>query len=217
MNALRVLIEKYLAANGMSRNTLAGKLGYRNVSKGLRVVDRYLDTLHEKADVSVRLQRILHIPEAELSAATEQVRAAFEEKARASFRPQIHVIPSSRPTPLFVAALASGLLEVKVPSGCGGLDFAEEINLVCDSYRQHQLNVNNEIAAKAHSDFSSYLKMIETLENEGTAYPWTVGKGFRYFRSYEECLIFDRECNLIEHITGHTNLPPCDRISVSIV
>ncbi|PCJ63158.1 MAG: hypothetical protein COA73_05750 [Candidatus Hydrogenedentota bacterium] len=105
-------------------------LGYRNVSKGLRVVDRYLDTLNENGDMGVRLQRVLNIPEAELSVAIEQVRAAFEE--------------------------------------------------------------------------------------EGTAYLWTVGKGFRYFRSYNECLIFDRECNLVEHIIGQADMPPRDRISLSL-
>jgi hypothetical protein len=217
MNALRVLVEKYLAVNDISRNALAGMLGYRNISKGLRVVDRYLDTLNERNDMGGRLQRILEIPAVEWSAAIENVHAAFEEEARASFRPQIQVIPSFRPTPLFVAALASGLLEVNIPKECDGLDFAEEIEFVCDSYRRHQLRVNEEIATEAGSDFSSYIKALKTLEDEGAAYSWTLGKGFRYFRHYDECLVFDRECNLVEHIIGHADMPMRDRISLSPV
>jgi len=216
MNALTILIQKHLKLNETTRNALATKMGYTNVTKGLRAVDKYLDTLEDKGDIRAKLQQALDIPQEEFDRAIELIRTTAEQEARESFKPQIQVIPSSKPEPLFVAGLVPHLLSVDIPAGCTNLEFDEEIEAIWNAYKRHQLENNVDLSEGAENDFEAYVKAIESLDSKGEKYNWSVGKGFRYFRNYDECLVFDKNCNLVEHIRTHEDKPVYDRSTTSL-
>ena len=67
MNTISVLINQYISKNNTSRSKLVQSLGYKNISKGLRNLDLFCNTLLDKNQISVKLPEVLNIPDAEYS------------------------------------------------------------------------------------------------------------------------------------------------------
>ena len=171
MNALTILVTQYLSKNNLSRNQLAQKLGYSNISKALRNLDQYCLTLIDKNQFSSKLQKVLNIPDLEYQKAVNQVQSDLENKARLKFKSSLQVIPKSQPSPIFTVAMFPQILNIEIPD-LMGCSFDQEIKLIIGEYKDHQQIYSN-------------------------------GKGFRYYRSFDETLIFNEQDELVEHIKSH--------------
>ena len=92
MNTLRNLISRYLKSNNISRNKLAQLLGYSNISKALRNLDLFCNTLTDKNDISSKLQKVLNIPEPEYRKAINQVSDKIKPTCVMYKKPYIYAI-----------------------------------------------------------------------------------------------------------------------------
>ena len=200
MNALAILVAQYLKLNNLSRNQLAQLLGYKNIPKCLRNLDIFLNTLLDRNQISVKLQKVLNIPAPEYTKAISQVQSKLELKARSLFSPSIQIIPSSRPSPIFVVAMVPSLLNIQV-SNIDNCNFEQELEIIFNAYKNHQLNHCSKIY-DGH-DYDKLLQIVETMDQDGHLYPWTIGKGYRYFRNFDETIEFNRYGEIVDHIKSH--------------
>ncbi len=171
MNPLKHAIERKLESLGMTREALAQRMGYRNIPKGLRRLDDFIEHLSHRETLLPVLESILADREGELrEAATLHARQLLEEQKR-RFKPWLQIIPSSRPSPLFVAALCPGLLNQVLPEDIATWPEDEQFTFVRRLFREHQ-----------------------------TGYPqgWVHGKGFIYQRHVDESLEFDDKGHLVQ-------------------
>ena len=95
-----------------------------------------------------------------------------------AFRSMIQVIPTVRPSPIFVVAMCPWLLNIKVPRDLDNMPLEIQLNSVCDLYRKHR----------------------EKYEG------WPKGKGFVFHRSYDESYEFDENCCLVKKNTRHVGI-----------
>jgi len=200
MSALKTLVAKYLSKNNLSRSQLARNLGYSNISKGLRNIDQYCLTLLDKNSLSSKLPIALHIPENEFSKVVSEVQCHIENNERLKFKPSVQVILSVRPSPLFLAGLFPALWHVEIPD-IGRCNFDQELLVIFNAYKNHQLQVNTE--AYDGNNYLEYIREIEKMDKENIEYRWTVGSGFRYFRQFDETVVFNRGGEIVRHVKHH--------------
>jgi len=197
MNALTTLVTKYLKSNNLTCSQLAQSAGYSNINKGLRSLEQYCLTLKDTNNISHKLKKILNIPDPEFENTVNQVQSKIELKKRGTFLPSIQIIPSSRPSvPIFVLAMVPSLMNIQVPD-ITACSFEQELQIIFNAYKKHQLQHYSKIYEG--SDYEELIQIVEKLEQDGKIYPWTIAKGYRYFRTYETTLIFNRYGVLIDN------------------
>ncbi|WP_456375421.1 hypothetical protein [Thiolapillus sp.] len=169
MNPLKTYIERTLAAKGMRRSDLARRMGYRNVNKALRRLDRFIDELADAKRITPQLAVILG-NEAALIEAVRQRQEQLDREARARFKPWLQILPSSTPSPLFVVALCPWMLNLPLPEDIASWPEARQFDHVRRLFRQNQ-----------------------------EEYPlgWRHGRGFIYRREYGDSLEFDEQGRLL--------------------
>mgnify|MGYP000476908200 CR=1 FL=1 len=172
MNQLQRLISNYLKTQNISRSKFVKKLGYTNVSKGLKRLDEFLITLKSpNPEFPVLILKNSNIPETDFQDAIQAVQLKLDDKLRKDFVPMIRVIPIYYPHPLWGMVH----LNIKVPENILDLPYDQEIKMICDLY----LNFRSKVE-------------FDVPEN------WASGaKGFRYFRKFNQTLIFDKNCKLV--------------------
>lgn len=179
MNPLQRLVHEAIRSQGMTRAELARRMGYTNISKGLRRLDALLYDLEGSDRLLPLLQKALSLPDAQLKVAVSQLQEKRIAEERARFKPIIQVIPATTPSPIFVAALVPRLLNIPVPGDLPSLPADEEFSIVCGLYRKHR----------------------------GAHKGWARGKGAIYHRYYDERIELDADCKMVkthDHSIGYS-------------
>jgi len=171
MNSLTTLVNKTMRDKGISRSKFIQAAGCKNINKGLRKFDAFLDNPRIDNKFVAEISNILEVPDDALQASIKEVRQAIEDRERAQFKPFIQITLDKPPSPIFVAAMIPSLTHIKVPEAIASLQEEQEIAQIKELYRKHR---------DKHSP------------------GWPSGNGFCYYRSYDEALCFDRECRLID-------------------
>jgi hypothetical protein len=202
MNILQALVSQRLNHMNIGKRQLVLRIGYTNMSKGLRRIDNFMNTLSDPGNIRFKLQSALAIPHKEHQHAIDGVEALILKQAQYSFKSSAQVILSGRPGPIFAAAF---FVNVDIPKGIASLSFAEEMKIVFDCYKQNQIAhfSNHNFYASSGSDYLSFVEAIEKVESSNNPIPWCFGKGFQYFRKYKDTLTFDRRGNLISRTEQH--------------
>lgn len=193
MNTLKILVNKYIKLNNLKRSELVVNLGYKNITGGLRKLDQFIDNPTFDSSIRLPLISILKIPPGEIDLAISQYQKYIEGEDRKRFKPFIQTIVSARPSPIFVAALAPKLWNISIDKELQLLDYHDEINSVIQTYQQLQLE---HAKSKGVDNYSELVKLLTHYDDNNEPYSWMLGKGFRYFRCYDETLVFNRECIL---------------------
>lgn len=174
-NPLQRLINQHIQAGNISKSDLVQKIGYRNVTKGLRRLDEFAESLEGSVFIRDGLADILNIGFSELVQVLADTSEAIRHGREKSFHPFINVTLDKAPRPIFVTAATPYVLEIKVERSLRHLTFDEEIAKVRELYRDHY-------------------KKYDGRHITGNA----LFTGFRYYREYSQTLIFDNECHLLE-------------------
>lgn len=178
MNPLQRFVQNELTSQGIKRSKLVKLMGYRNINGGLRRLDDLLATLDEHERLLPLLNNALNIEDNRLLVAASELDERLTAAKRSAFSPVIQVIPTRRPSPIFVAAMCPHLLNIEVSEHLSSLPTDNALSVVCDLYRKHR----------------------EKYEG------WPKGKGFVYHRSYDESFEFDAACGLVSHNEQHIGI-----------
>lgn len=193
MNAVRCLIQHHTKKQGAKRSELATKLGYTNISSGLRKMDWVIDNPTIDHSLLLQLQSVLQIPAPAMYLAITQHQEYLEAENRRRFTPYIQTILSSRPSPIFVAGLVPTLWNISVDVALQSSDYEYEINTVINQYQQLQLkHAKNKVVF----EYSELVALLNDDDSNNVSYSWVFGCGFKYFRKHDETLMFNRECIL---------------------
>ena len=92
------------------------------------------------------------------------------------FKPLIEVKFDQVPRPIFVAALASKLWKIAVPEILKEFKKEEELEAVVKIYKDHHKKYNGRFAGSHQAKYV----------------------GFRYYRSFDESILFDKEGNVMQ-------------------
>ena len=136
MNPLQTLIADEMDAQHVKRSELVKRMGYSNISKGLRKLDAMLETLENREWLLLLLQKALKIPDEKLQTAVSALEDEIFEKNSAEFKPYIEVLLAVRPSLLCVMG---GIMHIKVPENTPSLSDNQQISIVrslCRAYRE---------------------------------------------------------------------------------
>lgn len=152
---------------------LPKQLGYANISKGLKRLDNFLITSElPNPEFPALILKNTEISTDEFDLAYSAVLETINDKLRKDFIPMVHI------TPIYYPSLLISLmhLNIKAPENILDLPYDEEIKVTCNLYLDFRAKVE-----------------FDVPEN------WASGvKGFRYHRKFNETLVFDRNCKLLE-------------------
>jgi hypothetical protein len=202
MNPVKYLIEKHLKEHNLKRSELAVRLGYKSITGGLRKLDWLIDNPRLNHPLLPKLLATLQIPDATMSAAIIERQQFFKTQQQKRFKPFIQTIVSSRPSPIFVAAVVPKFWNIPVDTELQNLSYDEEIKAVVGKYQKLQL----EHAVNKHiDDYAKLVVLLNNFDRNNEPYSWMFGKGFRYFRKHDETIVFNRECEI--QLSSKTEIP----------
>ena len=152
MNALQILISETMATKGLRKAQIVSLLGFKNIAKGIRRFDAFVEDGIDFPGMLDRLPSALGLPAETVHAAYEQMldqmrteaetqRTANLERLRAEFRPHVRVrTERTCPSPIFVVAMTGGpdrWLRISLPEEITALPEHSQIEQVAEIIRQH--------------------------------------------------------------------------------
>ena len=152
MNALQTLISETMAAKGLRKSQIVSLLGFKNITKGIRRLDAFVEDGVDSPGMLDRLPSALGVPAETVHAAYEQTldqmraeaeaqRSAHLERLRAEFRPHLRVkTERTVPSPIFVVAMTGGpdrWLRINLPEEIIAFSKDSQIEQAAEIIRQH--------------------------------------------------------------------------------
>lgn len=169
--SLQQIILKKAQNKGWSRKRLVEELGYSNVSKGLRRLNVFLETLIVPSDNFVRrLTEVLGIDVITFVGSYKVSMKALADKEKERFRPTLVLHIDFQPRPWFAAQFVRQWCTIPLPKDLRNLSMQDEL-------------------AAIFNLFSTRLNMLNYKERV---------TGFVYVRQYDACLIFDKNGVLVK-------------------
>lgn len=180
VNPLDIVIRDELLNLNITKKQLVKKLGYSNTNKGIRRLNRFIETGEcENKEFVGNLMESLRISLPVLKNATDSVKENILEKRerleRESFKPHIEVKFDSVPRPILILGLCSKLWKIKIQNYIKDLGYEEELEEVVRIYNEHYKKYNGVFPG-------------------GSA----IIAGFRYYRYFDESILFDNEGGIIQ-------------------
>ena len=174
---LKALVLAAMQEKGMKPSQLVQAIGYTNITKGMRRLKTYLDTLAAPSEeFVVSLLSILDINGVAYAKAVTTTLDMMNDRARKNFRPYLQIHLGIRITPVFVACIIQNRCRIPVPEDFKQHPFSEEIDAVIALYQE-----------TLESDLFSGESMLRSRVT-----------GFRYHRESHYCLVFDADFALKE-------------------
>ena len=179
MSRLDVVIREERLNLGITEKQLVEKLGYSNTNKGIRRLNHFIQTgeCREKRFIE-NLVKFLRISPPVLKNAIDSVKEKILEKRerleRESFKPHIEMKMDEIPRPIFLAALVPKFWKIPVPPDIQDLGYEEELQKVREIYKKHWKQYNGVFPGGS----AQYI-------------------GFRYYRSYDESILFDNDGGIV--------------------
>ncbi len=163
---LQQFVENSIKSKGWTRRQLVQLMGYSNIAKGLRRLDRFSQTLEAPDSRFVsKLQIALETDPTSLEKAMSVTKDAIEDNAKKTFTPHLVICVDFHPQPWFAAQFVQAECTIKVSPDIRHLSFLEEMEMIISLYKER----------------SEKLSFKERII------------GFRYQRSYDSCLMFDKK------------------------
>lgn len=143
---LQKLISRRAKEKGLSRSGLVQAIGYINVSKGIRRLDTYLQTLESPGDDFINnLLSVLNIDTVSfcrsLSASLDKINSEANKRAREDFQPYIEVLIGIQIRGAIVWQAVHNMCRLSVSEDLQGKPYREEFDTVIALYQDHVENI----------------------------------------------------------------------------
>ncbi len=168
----------------LSRSRLVLRMGYTNVSKALRRLDHFVQTLEAPSEeFIVRLRSALRVDNQEFAQAVAATLRKIYADAEKAFQPFLQVLPGAQIRPGFAGAMIYNLCCLPVPEELLDLPYKEEIDSVIALYQGHVEAVlsgnlkKHVIGFEYHREYNRLLRFNAELELEETVAVQPVAKG----------------------------------------
>ena len=170
MPTLQQLVLSRMKEKGLSRSQIIRSMGLTNISKGLRRLDHFLQTLEYPSDeFVVRLLSVLDINGLEFCRAVTSTQSNMSESNRKVFTPYIRIQLGVQIRGAFAWQMVMNKCTTRVSEDIQALPFARELDAVIKAYTNHR---------DAQLADSSLIRHVT---------------GFRYYRAHNYSLHFDAD------------------------
>ena len=221
MNLLQNLVQNEMDALGVKRSELVIRMGYSNISKGIRRLVALLDTLAGRDRLLPLLQHALYIPDEKFQTAVSALEEEIHAKYRAVFKPYIGITPNGEPRHYsFFSRKPWWMVNIEISEYLSSLPTDQELSVVCGLCKTHRLRYEVEVERvnSNKSDDQNFERASENLLSLPTDQGLTPAckvcgrrrkrfkeeiKGFIYYRNYDESFEFDQDCFLVKHNVQH--------------
>ena len=168
---LRMMVDAGMDHAGVSRSQLISMMGWKNINKGLRKLDAYVDQLQAlDSEFEERMASVLGLPVNALKDAFTASNDDLSSQLKADFRPCVFIRIKEQIFPLVARWHASQYLRVNVPE--------------------------NAITGDLMADFDHVIKLFRIQSKHPILLKFHL-EGFTYHRQYDETYEFDRKGRLI--------------------
>jgi hypothetical protein len=172
---LRQLVTRQMKEQGLSRSQLMQAMGLINVSKGLRRLDHYLQTLEAPSDDFVsKLLAVLDINGLAFCRAIATTQGNMSERSRKTFKPCIQLLLDIDIRGAMACQMVQNKCMGRIPETLQTLPFEQEVTAVLAAVQQH----------------------IDTAFAESSLGQHVAG--FRYYRGHNYYLQFDAKLILVK-------------------
>ena len=192
MNELHDLIINYQRKHFLTRNTLVQKLGYSNITKGLRRLDKFIKR-PSNTDFKFKLSQQLNIPINILDEVVNKQLSIMPKVVKVEkFIPFIQVAWLKGPSLLMNESQLSHLYRIEIPSNLLKPTFDQ----VCDLYKQHQLKKFAQIlnVPDTLDCYPQFVKAVEKSIKDEVYVSYALGNGFTYHKSRKGSFSFNLHC-----------------------
>ena len=198
MNELKTLLTDYQKTHNLTRHTLIQKVGYKNIAKGLRVLDAFIERPNNNA-FKVQLCKQLNISIESMDKIINKQMDIINKDKIKNFTPHIRVKWTRYPHLLMMTEqCANHLYEIEVPESLLKLPIEQQLEEACHLYKLHQLDF---YAEKFNfKNYTELVSIIDSLLKEGLDIVWSVSDGFTYHKAFNECYQFNRLCKQINGV-----------------
>lgn len=160
MYAIHKFLHETMKQKNLSKKEIAQRLGYKNISKGIRRIDEFLQeatfndhiikNLHIALDeplskVTEKLEETKREIAEELKKQEEEKQRVKEEK-RKNFKPFLYCVTErKKPWPIFMAAISESYLlkKVSLPDNFNELSPKQKLDAMRNAMRQHYEYIHN--------------------------------------------------------------------------
>jgi hypothetical protein len=162
---LQKLLPVKIKELGLSRSALVRRMGYSNVSKGLRRLDHYVQTLEPPSEeFADRLCAALLLTPREFDSVLECTYKQLCAEAEKAFRPYLEVLLSIQIRPAFAWQLIHNLCCQAVPAELQEKSYQEEIDAVKALYQKRVADALSESLQKRVAGFVYHRKYNRSLQ-----------------------------------------------------
>ncbi len=133
MNPLQLLIYNKLKEVYLSKPELVRSLGYKNVSKGIRNLESFLESGDPKGfPFWEQIPEVLNLSPETFNSTLKQTVLANEEELRKKFKPSVVLRFDRVPTAVWTLALAPSIWKTEIPEHIQSLPYEEELSEVVE-------------------------------------------------------------------------------------
>jgi len=192
MNELKTLLNDHLKSHQLTRNTFIQKLGYKNITKGLRQLDTFINKHPKNAIFKTQFCKQLDISVESIDEIINEQQALIHQDKINKFTPYIR-IKWKNDNPLLFMLDEQGLpdiYQIAIPLSFLNLSFKQQVNEAFELYKQHQLDFYAD-----KFDFKNYTELLsitDSILKQGSDKAWPVNEGYIYHKGFDESFQFNR-------------------------
>jgi hypothetical protein len=197
MNELKTLLTDYLKMHNLTRHTFIQKIGYKNITKGLRRLDAFIEHPNNNA-FKAQLCKQLDISIESMDKIINKHLDLITKNKIKNFTPRIWIKWKKYPLLLMMDDRdLNHIYEIEVPDRLFNLPIKQQLEEVFHLYKQHQLDFYAD-----KFNFKNYTELVsitDSILKKGLYKVWPVNDGFTYHKAFNESYQFNR---LGEQING---------------
>jgi transcriptional regulator with XRE-family HTH domain len=154
MYAIHKFLQETMKQKKLSKKELARRLGYNNISKGIRRIDEFLEKATLNEHIIYNLHSALDEPKAKILEKLEETKEEIaleihkqeeekkqkEKEERKNFKPFLYCVTEKpKPWPIFISALTQSYLlkKVNLPNNFNELSHEQKQNAMKDVIKEH--------------------------------------------------------------------------------
>jgi hypothetical protein len=190
MNELKEFITNYQKTHNLTRNTFIQKVGYKNITKGLRQLDAFIECPNNNV-FKAQLCKQLDISIESIDKIINKQMDIIEQDKIKSFTPRIWIKWKKYPLLLMMDDRGlNDIYEIKIPESLLNLPIKQQLKEVFHLYKQHQLEFYAD-----KFNFENYTELVcitDSILKKGLYKVWPVNDGFTYHKAFNESYQFSR-------------------------
>ena len=173
MYAIHRFLQETMKQKKISKKELAQRLGYNNISKGIRRIDEFLEKATLNEYIVYNLHSALDEPKEKILGKLEETKEEIvreiqkqeeekrqkQEEERKNFKPFLYCVTEyPKPSPIFICAMTQSFLlkKVALPSTFNELSIEAKQKAIKDAIKEH----HNFVGQKWHGRIPAYGKIL---------------------------------------------------------